>query len=144
MDKRIIEALNRLRAEIITNYKSMGLLASGRFERETEVIDRGDSASIVAPHYVFQMENGRAQGKRPPIAVIRQWIEDKNRNAGTDIPIEAAWGIAANIGKNGITVPNKFNRGGVVSSILTQQTVDKLVIDVSQIIKSDLLKILKQ
>ena len=90
MDKKIVDLVRQIRNKVVKNYYAMRLNASGRFDRETIVTDYGSGVKIEAPAYVFQMEQGRSAGTMPPIKAIKQWIKDKNANAGTDIPEEAA------------------------------------------------------
>lgn len=53
---------------------------------------------IAAKHLTF-VESGRRKGaKPPPVAPIKQWIKDKN----IPLPDGAEYGVAKNIGKNGI------------------------------------------
>ena len=70
MEKAIIDLVQQLRDEVIANYKDKRLIASGNFERETVVVDGGDSVQIVAPHYVYQMIQGRRGGSAPPVSVV--------------------------------------------------------------------------
>ena len=88
------------------------------------------------------MEQGRSAGTMPPIKAIKQWIKDKNANAGTDIPEEAAYAIAYVIKRDGIRVPNRNNAGGVVSSLLNDAEVKRMTAEVNEIIKAEILKIL--
>ena len=120
----------------------MRLNASGRFDRETIVTDYGSGVKIEAPAYVFQMEQGRSAGTMPPIKAIKQWIKDKNANAGTDIPEEAAYAIAYVIKRDGIKVPNEHNEGGVASKILTPEMVQRITVEVSRIVRAEILTIL--
>ena len=70
MEKAIIDLVQQLRDEVIANYKNKRLIASGNFERETVVVDGDSSVQIVAPHYVYQMIQGRRGGSAPPVSVI--------------------------------------------------------------------------
>lgn len=88
------------------------------------------------------MEDGRAAGSFPPVSAIKQWIKDKNANAGTDIPEEAAYAIAYVIKRDGIKVPNEHNEGGVASSILTPEMVQRITVEVSRIVRAEILTIL--
>ena len=97
--------LTRLRDDIEASYIQKGLVASGNFAKELKLEMTNNSAKITAPRYVGAMEGGRVAGRRPPLAVIRQWIIDKNRQ-GANIPLEAAYPIAKRIGEEGIKVPN--------------------------------------
>ena len=142
MDKQVVDLVRQLREQVVKNYYAMRLNASGRFDKETVVTDYGSGVKIEAPAYVFQMEEGRDSGSMPPIKVIKQWIKDKNANAGTDIPEEAAYAIAYVIKRDGIKVPNRFNKGGVVSTLLNDAAVKKLAAEVNKIIKAEILRIL--
>ena len=142
MDKQVVDLVRQLREQVVKNYYAMRLNASGRFDKETIVTDYGSGVKIEAPAYVFQMEEGRDSGSMPPIKAIKQWIKDKNANAGTDIPEEAAYAIAYVIKRDGIKVPNRFNKGGVVSTLLNDAAVKKLAAEVNNIIKAEILRIL--
>lgn len=126
--------LTRLRDDIEASYIQKGLVASGNFAKELKLEMTNNSAKITAPRYVGAMEGGRVAGRRPPLAVIRQWIIDKNRQ-GANIPLEAAYPIAKRIGEEGIKVPNKHNPGGVVSDVLNPARVLSLQRDIITIIR---------
>ena len=80
----------------------------------------------------------------PPNSAIKQWIKDKNANAGTDIPEEAAYAIAYVIKRDGISVPNEYNAGGVASKILTPELIKRVTVEVNRIISAEILTILKK
>lgn len=141
MNGRIFSLLTALRNGIEQNYVQMGLIASGNFGRELELVINKNSAQILAPRYVGAMESGRRPGGFPPLAVIRQWIIDKNRQ-GANIPESAAFPIARKIAQQGIVVPNEFNDGGVVSTIITQERIDSMKDEVVNIIRSEILDVL--
>ena len=126
--------LTKLRDDIEASYKAKGLMASGNFAKELKLVVSGNNARITAPRYVGAMEGGRAVGKRPPLWIIRKWIEDKNKQ-GANIPLTAAYPIAKAIGEFGIKVPNSHNPGGVVSDVLNPARVLKLQNEIVTIIK---------
>lgn len=126
--------LTKLRDDIEASYKAKGLMASGNFAKELKLVVSGNNAKITAPRYVGAMEGGRAVGKRPPLWIIRKWIEDKNKQ-GANIPLSAAYPIAKLIGEEGIKVPNSHNPGGVVSDVLNPARVLKLQNEIVTIIK---------
>lgn len=126
--------LTKLRDDIEASYKAKGLMASGNFAKELKLVVGRNSAKITAPRYVGAMEGGRAVGKRPPLWIIRKWIEDKNKQ-GANIPLTAAYPIAKAIGEFGIKVPNSHNPGGVVSDVLNPARVLKLQNEIVTIIK---------
>ena len=141
MEKEVVDLVQQLRDELIEAYKDKGLEASGNYGRETKVIDEGTTVKIVAPHYVYQMVSGRRAGTAPPVSVIKEWIKDKNKH-GADIPMEAAWAIVTKIKQDGIKVPNRYNDGLAVTSVLSPQRVQRLTADISKIISVKLLNIL--
>lgn len=126
--------LTKLRDDIEASYKAKGLMASGNFAKELKLVVSGNNARITAPRYVGAMEGGRIAGKRPPLWIIRKWIEDKNRQGAT-IPLNAAYPIAKAIGESGIKVPNSHNPGGVVSDVLNPARVLKLQNEIVTIIR---------
>ena len=126
--------LTKLRDDIEASYKAKGLMASGNFAKELKLVVSGNNARITAPRYVGAMEGGRAVGKRPPLWIIRKWIEDKNKQ-GANIPLTAAYPIAKLIGEEGIKVPNSHNPGGVVSDVLNPARVLKLQNEIVTIIR---------
>lgn len=144
MDSEIVKLVQGVRDEIVANYYRMKLNASGEFDRETKVVEDGKSIKIVAPAYIYQIEDGRRAGTMPPVSAIKKWIRDKNANSGTDIPEEAAWAIAYAIKRDGIQVPNEFNTGGVASSILNPDMVKRLTVEVNRIVSTKLLTILSK
>lgn len=126
--------LTKLRDDIEASYKAKGLMASGNFAKELKLVVGTNSAQITAPRYVGAMEGGRAAGRRPPVAIIRDWIIAKNK-MGANIPLEAAYPIAKKIGEEGIKVPNEHNPGGVVSDVLNPARVLKLQSEIVTIIR---------
>lgn len=137
MNKEVTQLVRQIRDEIVANYYRMRLNASGRFDKETEVIEYAGGVKIECPAYIHQMEDGRAAGSFPPVSAIRQWIKDKNANAGTDIPEDAAYAIAYVIKRDGIRVPNEHNEGGVASKILTPEMVQRITVEVYRIVKAE-------
>lgn len=126
--------LTKLRDDIEASYIAKGLKASGNFAENLKLEMNGNNAKITAPRYVGVMEGGRAAGRRPPVAIIRDWIIAKNK-MGANIPLEAAYPIAKKIGEEGIKVPNKYNPGGVVSDVLNPARVLKLQNEIVTIIR---------
>lgn len=69
--------LSELKADLIKAYKTSGLEASGEFEKQLEAVATNDKAILYGAYHSQFMELGRRSGKRPPIAAILKWIEDK-------------------------------------------------------------------
>jgi hypothetical protein len=142
MNAEVTKYIYAIRDEIVAHYYAMKLNASGEFDRETQVEEYPLGVKIVSPRHIYQMEDGRRAGTMPPVSAIRQWIRDKNANAGTDIPEEAAFAIAYVIKRDGIKVPNRYNEGGVASKILTPELVNRMVVEINRIVKAEILTIL--
>ena len=142
MNAEVTKYIYAIRDEIVAHYYAMKLNASGEFDRETQVEEYPLGVKIVSPQHIYQMEDGRRAGTMPPVSAIRQWIKDKNANAGTDIPEEAAFAIAYVIKRDGIKVPNEHNAGRVVSSILNPALIQRITVDINKIISARVLTIL--
>jgi len=113
------------------------------------------SAGVKGNDYSYWLENGRKPNKKKSHedlvkwaywatnkklsggGFIAKWVEDKRINYN-------AFGVAYNIAKNGIKVPNKYNKGKIVEDVLTDKKVNKLMTDLSYNevlkIKSDIIK----
>lgn len=130
--------LTKLRDDIEASYIQKGLKASGNFAENLKLEVKGNRATITAPRYVGAMAAGRVAGKRPPLAIIKQWIVDKNKQ-GANVPLSAAYPIAKKIGELGIKVPNQHNPGGVVSDVLTPARVLSIQNEIINIIRYSIL-----
>ena len=58
------------------------------------------------------------------------------------IHASAAYAIAYVIKRDGIKVPNQYNEGGVASTILTPEMVQRITVEVSRIVRAEILTIL--
>ena len=78
-------------------------------------------------HYARYMEEGRGPNKRQDRGMIAfiyvkllEWMKVKGV---TDIN---PWMAARKIVREGIKVPNRFNKGGVISGVINEQWMDDL------------------
>lgn len=140
----LIKIVEEAQRKIIENYNSMGLRASGRFERELNVISEPNRVRLVAPAYSWFMENGRSAGKAPPREVILQWIRDKQLVFDGISDYQASYLICRKIAREGISVPNPYNSGGVISNILNDDFKRDLTSKVSSLVGSIIINNLKQ
>ena len=86
----------------------------------------------VLSHHSLFVDLGRRAGKRPPISAILQWIDDK-RIVPTDISkTSLAFLIARKIGNEGWKPKNSYPNG-VISSVINQNEIDKLLISLSKV-----------
>ena len=122
MEKEAIylKYLERLRLKLIAKYIELGLRASGDYEQELEAVVDGDNMIMLGAFHSQFMEHGREPGKFPPRKAIEDWIDTKS-----SLPAEFrekksqfAFLIARKIAKEGIKVPNEYNQGEVVSSVV--------------------------
>lgn len=144
--------LERLRLKLIKKYDELGLRASGEYEEELEPeVNKNTLTMWGAFHSIF-MERGRGSGGFPPRKAIEDWIETKNGLP----PIfkekkrQFAFLIARKIAEQGITVPNEYNKGKVVSEVLEDflandiyEMLDELGLIWTRRIQSDVVEILK-
>lgn len=113
--------------DLIANYIKLGLRAFGEFEAGTIADATDKSMVITAPYHARMMEDGRKPGKFPPPDEILRWVKLGKIVKRGDITDESlAYLIGRKIALEGITVPNKYNIGRVISSILTDGRINEL------------------
>ena len=156
-EKSLIQAwIKDTETSLIANYNRMGLKASGNWPStlRSEITERtgGFRVTMLGAAYTGVMESGRkpnpnqnAESLKAWVGwagstFLKKWVQDKGINAN---PYAVAWKIA----RQGITVPNRFNAGGVVSDVITRERIGELVRDMTLFmignIKSDVIKNLK-
>jgi len=114
--------------DLVLNYIKMGLKASGAFESGLVYETTDKSIEIKAPLHARAMETGRRAGSLPPVDDILKWVQLGKIVKKDDITDEQlAWAIARKIQRDGIKVPNKHNVGKVISSILLDGRIAKLL-----------------
>ncbi len=138
--------------KIKQNYHSMGLMASGEFEKQLEILIEDNKLSILGAKHTFFMENGRRAGRFPPRKAIEDWIKVK-KGLPTEFyekPKQFAFIIARKIAKEGIKVPNENNKGRVASEIIDnflakdlEKMLKELGVAIVERLKSDLIQVLK-
>ena len=143
----------RTRQELIDKYRSMGLKASGAFEEglTTETSEMKTTIWTV-PHTWF-MVNGRNRNQSNDKETIKKWVgwagstflkkwvEDK----GLDI---SPFAVAYKIAREGIKVPNRYNDGTLIKSVINDNSIsgllDKMGIYIIKDIKTDIQKTWQQ
>ncbi len=114
--------------DLVLNYIKLGLKASGAFERGLVYETSDSSIEIKAPLHARVMETGRRAGKYTPMNEILKWVQlgkIVKRDNITDEQL--AFLIARKIAREGIKVPNQDNVGKVISSILLDGRIEKLL-----------------
>ena len=135
--------------ELIDKYRSMGLKASGAFE-DGLTIENGDMSTAIwtVPHTWF-MVNGRNRNSNQDEKAInkwvgwagstflKKWVSDK----GLDI---SPFAVAYKIARQGIRVPNQYNDGTLISSVINDNSIERLLSEMGiftiKEIKSEIIK----
>jgi len=128
--------LDESKAKIIVNYDRDQMRASGNFAKslrtDVKEIPGRVIGLMVGSHHSLFVDQGRNAGKRPPISAILKWIDDK-RIVPTDISKPSlAFLIARKIGNEGWKPKNSYPNG-VISSVINQTEIDKLLISLSKV-----------
>ena len=86
----------------------------------------------------INQENIRAWVGWSGSTILKEWVKRKSISAN---PFAVAYKIA----REGITVPNKYNKGNLVSDVITKERINKLLKNINNAIitnlKSDVIKI---
>ncbi len=141
--KQAYDKLLQVRQRLIAKYNDLGLRASGRYERELQVIEYSGGVKLVAPQHGYFMEKGRSAGKPPPREVIIQWIEDKQIQYQGITKESLAYLICRKIGRDGIRVPNPYNKGGAITSVVNEQLTDEIAEELGSDIYNAIVNIIK-
>lgn len=151
-DEIYIKYLEKLRSKLIAKYDELGLRASGKYADELEYKVIGDRLIMLGTYHSQFMEHGRDAGGFPPKSAIIEWIETKSGlpQEFRDKKDQFAFLIARKIATEGIKVPNEFNRGAVISSVVDdflgndiRDMLDELGVVYLNRIKSDVIQIFK-
>ena len=118
-----------LKNDLIKEYDSLGMRASGDFAKSLEVVSETNNVKLFGNNYAEQLEFGRRPGKRPPIQALKDWIVDKgivNQIKGNITVTSLAFAIATKIAKQGW---KRKDHGGVelISKIITPQRIQKII-----------------
>ena len=137
------EWAERTKQELIYKYNSMGLKASGSFENglSTET-DESSTKIWTVPHTWFMVEGRGSNSSQDKDKVkkwvgwagstfLKKWVSDK----GLDIsPFAVAWKIA----REGIKVPNQYNDGTLISSVINDNSIERLLSEMGTYIITDI------
>jgi hypothetical protein len=142
---KINEWLSQSKKDLVANYDKMGLRNTGAWEKALEsdlVVSGGNyKATILGASYTGALENGRKPNSNQAnlkawvgwagSTFLKDWVKRKGLNIS---PFAIAW----KIGREGITVPNRFNAGGLVSNVITKDSIEKLIKEVGMVMLGDL------
>ena len=127
----------------------MGLKASGAFEDGLSTETDENSTKIWTVPHTWYMVNGRgANSKQSEEDVkkwvgwagstfLKKWVDDK----GLSI---SPFAVAYKIAREGIRVPNQYNDGTLISSVINDNSIERLLSDMGifeiKEIKSEIIK----
>ncbi len=155
MEKEVIYAkyLEQLRLKLIAKYDELGLRASGKYADELEAEVKPNKLIMYGADHSYFIEHGRREGKFPPRQDMLDWIETK-RGLPTifrEKKKQFAFIIARKIAKEGIKVPNEFNKGKAISAVVDDflaNDIAKMLEELGDVflasIKVDILNLFKQ
>jgi hypothetical protein len=117
--------------DLIKAYEEKGLKASGAYGRSLvkEITQSGSqiTAKIKGAKHIYWLQHGRGPNKEQTIKqarslgkILEQWVKDKGIQVN---PYAAAWKIV----REGWQVPNRFNPGGVVSDVINDNWLHKVI-----------------
>lgn len=104
----IQEGLNRVTEILVRKFQELGMPATGQWVRELEQREYVNRGEIWGMPYTEQLVQGRAPGKRPPIAPLELWVQAKFGLSGQQAT-GAAFAIANKIAESGTTW---YQKGG--------------------------------
>ncbi len=118
----IIDALNKAIDVLIQKYDELGMRATGDWVNGLEGRTRTNGGEIWGLPYTEQLVQGRAPGKRPPIAPLERWASAKFGVSGRQAT-SMAFAVANKIAQEGTTW---YQPGG---SDLLEVLEDQRVVD---------------
>lgn len=148
--------LNESESALVSSYKSYGLKASGRWEKELEnrIEYSQDKIKllILGTAYTGAMNTGRIRNtKQTPESIrafvgwagstfLAQWVKDKGLNINP-------YAVAYKIAREGVKVPNQHNAGNFIENAIDEQRIQSLISIVRtgmlEDLKSDVMKAFK-
>ena len=111
--------------------------ASGALAESIKYTIDGYRLKVQGNDYIYYLQNGRKPGGRPPIKVIRQWIDDKGIVPEKGSKDSLAWAIAKKIEQEGTTI---YKAGGsdLVSGIFNETLRNSIENDFANIVFSEI------
>ena len=111
--------------------------ASGALAESIKYTIDGYRLKVQGNDYIYYLQNGRKPGGRPPIKVIRQWIDDKGIVPDKGSKDSLAWAIAKKIEQDGTTI---YKAGGsdLVSGIFNEALQNSIESDFANLIASEI------
>lgn len=132
-EKFFEDFMQKLKVKLIAKYDELGLRASGKYADELEAEITPTNLRMWGAHHSTYMENGRDAGPsdyRKLAPFMLEWIEVKEGLPSIfyEKKHSMAFAIAHKVANEGITVPNEFNRGEVISAVVNDFLANDIVI----------------
>lgn len=130
-----------LKADLIKEYSALGLRASGNWAEQLEETSKptssGYKAIMLGEQYTGAITDGRSANADQSPEALKAWagwagstfIKDWVENKGLDL---SPYAVAYNIAKNGWSVPNNHNAGGLLSNVITKDRLAGLIKQISK------------
>jgi hypothetical protein len=143
----------RTKQELIDKYRSLGLKASGAFENGLTVETSEMKTAIWTVPHTWFMVNGRNKNQSNDKETIKKWVgwagstflKKWVADKGLDI---SPFAVAYKIAREGIRVPNQYNEGTLISSVINDNSISGLLsqmgIYIIKDIKTDIQKTWQQ
>lgn len=135
MDKQNFfeDFMEMLKLKLIAKYDELGLRASGKYAEELEAEITETNLRMWGAIHSTYMENGRDAGPsdyRKIAPFMLQWIEVKDGLPSIfyEKKHSMAFAIAHKVANEGITVPNEFNKGEVISAVVNDFLANDIII----------------
>jgi len=112
-----------LKGMFVASYESKGIKASGKWGESLAIFAKEDSIGVTADfNSSIMISKGRKAGSYSNINALKEWIRTKQGlpQAFRDNVDKFAFIIARNHFKNGVKIPNKHNKGKVLSEPLDE------------------------
>ena len=148
------EELGKIVMELVAKYDSLGMRASGRWAEGLKVVVEREGSKLVGRiegvDYTYYVQHGRAQGKKPPVRAIEEWIQAKGiRPLEKKLSVSSlAYAIAHKIGQEGT---RRFKAGGkpefidaVITAERIQDIIDKVGAWYTVQFSSDIIKVIEE
>ena len=137
------EWAERTKQELIDKYKSMGLKASGAFEDGLSTETNENSTKIWTVPHTWYMVNGRGANSKQSEEDVKKWVGWAGSTflkkwvdyKGLSI---SPFAVAYKIAREGIRVPNQYNEGTLISSVINDNSIERLLSDMGIYVITDI------
>ncbi len=124
IDAILREELESIAKDLQQKHIDLGQKSSGDWVNSIEVKVQGGHGVILANDYTKYLTRGRASGKKPPIAPLEKWVNEKLGVSGKDAR-GIAFAVAFKIGEEGTKI---HQEGGsdLVDGVVTEERIRKI------------------